>query len=154
MIPITDLKTIETEYIQSKTTYSELSKKYGIPIHTIARYANKNGWSAKRKAYSLFSDSPALDISKLARSADALESIIEAALSSVSCDPPSNVDTKILKDLTSALKEAISIKQNIYLLPVLTEQKQLELETKKCPQSSESNEIRVTLENGTNQYCV
>lgn len=61
----------------------------------------------------------------------------------------------MLKDLTSALKEAINIKQSLYLLPMLTEQKQLELEKTKSPPAVQSdNEIKVILENGADKYSV
>ena len=53
----------------------------------------------------------------------------------------------------STLKEAINIKQNIFMLPMLTEQKQLELESRKNPTVITENEIRVILEDDTDKYC-
>ena len=144
----------EKEYVSSDLTYSDVARKFNIPYGSVIRYAKKNGWAEKRK---LSKQPSSLDLSKLERSSEALESIIESAFSSVSfaVSKDEEVDTKTLKELTSALKEAINIKQNIYLLPLLTEQKQLELEQKSTPTPSESeNEIRVILENGSDKFCV
>ena len=149
-----DFKAIEEEYVSSGATYRELSARYNVPMHKLARFAALNGWVAKRKAFLSSPPPPSFpDISKLARSSAALETIIEAAFVSAS-QSGGAVDTKALKDLTSALKEAIAIKQNIYLLPVLTEQKKFELEVKKAPSVAVADEIRVTLENGADKYCV
>ncbi len=146
---------MESEYISSRLTYAELAEKYDAPIHLIARYAKTNQWVNKRRLFSKNSQSDLLDVSKLARSSKALESIIESAFLSVSENPNADsIDTKTLKELTSTLKEAINIKQNIFLLPMLTEQKQLELEQKKTPISTEESEIRVILENDTDKFCV
>ena len=150
-----DFEQMESEYISSKLTYAELAKKYDTPISVIARYAKNNQWVNKRRLFSKNSQSDLLDVSKLARSSKALETIIESAFLSVSeSSDPNTIDTKTLKELTSTLKEAINIKQNIFLLPMLTEQKQLELEQKKAPISTEESEIRVILENGADKFCV
>lgn len=150
-----DFEQMESEYISSKLTYAELADKYNAPISVIARYAKNNQWVNKRRLFSKNSQSNLLDVSKLARSSKALETIIESAFLSVSENSdPNAIDTKTLKELTSTLKEAINIKQNIFLLPMLTEQKQLELEQKKAPISSEESEIRVILENGADKFCV
>ncbi len=150
-----DFEQMESEYISSKLTYAELAKKYNAPIHLIARYAKNNQWVNKRRLFSKNTQSSMLDVSKLTRSSNALESIIESAFLSVSENSDANsIDTKTLKELTTTLKEAINIKQNIYLLPMLTEQKQLELEQKKAPVSVEESEIRVILENGADKFCV
>ena len=150
-----DFEQMESEYISSKLTYAELAEKYNAPVHLIARYAKNNQWVNKRRLFSKNSQSNMLDVSKLARSSKALESIIESAFISVSENPNADsIDTKTLKELTSTLKEAINIKQNIFLLPMLTEQKQLELEQKKAPISTEESEIRVILENDADKFCV
>ncbi len=98
-----------------------------------------------------------LDISKLTRSSKKLESIIDNAFSELSLQSKSQdvLDTKTLKDLTATLKEAIAIKQNIYLLPTIAEQKMLELDKVKLSDSPDSkNEILITLEDSTDKYCV
>ncbi len=146
---------MESEYISSRLTYAELAEKYNTPIYLIARYAKNNQWVNKRRLFSKNSQSNLLDVSKLAHSSKVLESIIESAFLSVSeTSNAESIDTKTLKELTSTLKEAINIKQNIFLLPMLTEQKQLELEQKKAPISTEESEIRVILENGADKFCV
>ncbi len=119
----------------------------------IKKYAKKNNWVDKKKA-SAVSTGKLLDMSKLARSSDALESIIERAFISVSSSSSAEeVDTKALKELTSTLKEAINIKQNIFLLPIITEQKQYEHRSCFSDTSSE-NEIRITLDDSLDQYSV
>lgn len=151
---IYEYRKAEEEYVSSTATFSDIARKFNIPYGSLIRYAKKNGWAEKRKNYKA---PPSLDLSKLERSSETLEAIIESAFSSVSLAASQNkdVDTKTLKELTSALKEAINIKQNIYMLPLLTEQKQLELEQKISPAVSDSeNEIRVILENGTDKFCV
>lgn len=149
-----DFESMEREYISSMLTYAELAKKYNAPLYLIARYAKANQWVNKRRLFSKNFQSNMLDISKLARSSTALESIIESAFLAAENTDANTLDTKTLKELTTTLKEAINIKQNIYLLPMLTEQKQLELEQKKLPISNEESEIRVILENGAEKFCV
>ncbi|MBE6670592.1 MAG: hypothetical protein E7593_00130 [Ruminococcaceae bacterium] len=154
---ILDYEKAEDEYISSNLSYAALASKYNIPLRLLARYAKDNNWVQKRKQYNTSPDMPTLDVSKLARSSDTLESIIENAFISVSEASAVNgdVDTKTLKELTSTLKEAINIKQNIFLLPILTEQKQLEYEQRKNPATITSeNEIRVILENDAEKYCM
>ena len=107
-----------------------------------------------------FKNSPATPIDngleRLTRSSEALEELISSAFVSAPKDPTfSDIDTKTLKELTSVLKEAINIKQSLLLLPVLTEQKQLELTKNKAPATpSAESEIRVFLENGADRFCV
>ena len=157
IVIILEYEKAEEEYVSSTLSYAALSHKYGIPISMLSKYAKNNNWVEKRRKRNSPDGMPSLDVSKLARSSDALETIIENAFMSVSESSSENnsVDTKTLKDLTSTLKEAINIKQNIYLLPMLTEQKQLELEQKKSPITLPSeNEITVVLENDTEKYCM
>jgi len=159
VIFITELigKEAEKEYIYSDLSYSAIAEKYGISYPALANYARKNNWVNKRKEKKQNTSLPdPFDVSKLARSSDALETIIENAFLTVSkksADTKKEVDTKTLKELTSTLKDAISIKQNIYLLPMLTEQKQLELEAKSSFTDNE-NEIRIILDGNTEKYSV
>jgi hypothetical protein len=154
---ILDYEKAEEEYISSNLSYAALSAKHNIPLRLIARYAKDNCWVEKRKKYNASPDSCLIDVSKLARSSDTLESIIENAFSELSTKSTSKkeVDTKTLKDLTSTLKEAINIKQNIFLLPILTEQKQFELEQRKTPAViSSENDIKVILDDDMEKYCM
>lgn len=154
---ILEYEKAEEEYISSNLSYAALAQKHNIPLRLLARYAKENKWVEKRKKYNASPDSCFIDISKLTTASDALESIIENAFTDLcgSSSDKKEVDTKTLKDLTSALKEAINIKQNIFLLPLLTEQKQYEFEQKKIPFVDPSdNEIRVILENDTDKYSM
>lgn len=152
-----DFNLAEEEYVSSHISYAELAKKHAIPLHILARYAKEMQWVQKRRAFRPVSAPLSPDISKLARSSDALEAIIENAFNSVyeASAQSGTTDTKTLKDLTATLKDAIAIKQNIFLLPVVTEHKQQELRMDKntSAQSAES-EIRVILENGADKFCV
>lgn len=63
---------------------------------------------------------------------------------------------KYLKDLTSTLKEAVNIKRNIFLLPVLEEQKKREQELRDNPPApaAQTSEICIILENDAERYSV
>lgn len=153
----TKLESAEGDYLSGKITYAELSAKYELPLYVIARFAKERGWVQKRKAARGGGEPALFDITKLISSSNALEAIIETALcqTSARADSSGDIDTKTLKDLASALKEAINIKQNLMLLPMVTEQKQLEIQQKKAPPILQSEkEIVVTLENGTERFCV
>ena len=158
VIPIIhEYERAEEEYISSSLSYAALSNKYGIPLNLLSRYAKNNNWVKKRKQQHSADKLPSIDVSKLARSSDALETIIENAFVSVSESTNKNnqIDTKTIKDLAATLKEAINIKQNIFLLPMITAQKHIELEQKKFSSSDSSeNEITVILENDTEKYCM
>ena len=154
---ILDYEKAEEEYISSNLSYAALASKYNIPLRLLARYAKDNNWVSKRKRYNASPDSCVIDVSRLARSSDTLDTIIENAFTDISLQTSGKkeVDTKTLKDLTSTLKEAINIKQNIFLLPMLTEQKQLELDKVRNPSDNSSeNEIKISLEDDTDKYCV
>lgn len=154
---ILDYEKAEEEYISSNLSYAALASKYNIPLRLLARYAKDNNWVNKRKRCHSSPDSSLIDVSRLARSSDTLETIIENAFSDLSHQSADKkeVDTKTLKDLTSTLKEAINIKQNIFLLPMLTEQKQLELDKVRNPSDpSAENEIKISLEDDADKYCV
>ena len=152
-----DFINAENDYITSNSSYSTIASKYNIPLNILSKYAKKNNWVDKRKNFNSLPRSYQTDISKLARSSDTLESIIESAFSDLShsSTPHKDIDTKTLKDLTSALKEAINIKQNILLLPIITEQKQLDFQLRKNPPMiSSENEIKVILDDDTDKYCM
>ena len=152
---ILEYEKIEQEYISTDLSYAELAKKHNVPRHLISKYAKENDWVNKRKLFSGSQQYSLLDVSRLARSSDALDCIIENAFCDLSeqRNDKKEFDTKTLKDLTSTLKEAINIKQNIFMLPMITEQKQLELESRKNPTVITENEIRVILEDDTDKYC-
>lgn len=148
---------IEREYVTGSATYTELAQKYNVSRKSLADYARKNNWVGKRISYQNSPDTPIGNgLERLTRSSEALEELISSAFVSAPKDPTfSDIDTKTLKELTAVLKEAINIKQSLLLLPVLTEQKQLELTKTKTPASAASeSEIRVFLENGADRFCV
>lgn len=154
---ISEYEKAEKEYVSSSLSYAALSDKYGIPLSILAKHAKNNNWVEKRKRKRAEEPMPSLDVSKLARSSDALESIIESAFLSVSeaAESDKAIDTKTIKELAATLKEAINIKQNIFLLPVITAQKHLELEQKSTlSQDVSQNEITVILDDDTEKYCV
>ena len=151
------LESAERDYLFAKTTYAELSARYKVPLYVLARYAKERRWVQRRREYSEAGCPDAFDISRLVSSSTALEAVIDEALrqASARAEESGDIDTKTLKELASALKEAINIKQTLLLLPVVTEQKQLELRQKRAPSSPDAHqEIVVTLENGADRFCV
>jgi len=112
----------------------------------------------KRKKHKRSNKKAGLDITKLSNSQEDLEKIIESAFSSVASKTldDGELDVKYLKDLTSTLKEAVNIKRNIYLLPVLEEQKKREQELRDNPpaQNIQTNEICILLESDTEKYSI
>ena len=99
-----------------------------------------------------------LDITKLSNSQENLESILENAFCEASRRAEDNdgIDVKTLKDLTSTLKEAVNIKRNIFLLPVLAEQKERERMLRENPPAptAQTSEICIILENDAEKYSV
>ena len=144
------LESAERDYLFAKTTYAELSARYKVPLYVLARYAKERRCVQRRREYSEAGCPDAFDISRLVSSSTALEAVIDEALrqASARAEESGDIDTK-------TLKEAINIKQTLLLLPVVTEQKQLELRQKRAPSSPDAHqEIVVTLENGADRFCV
>ncbi len=111
----------------------------------------------KRKKYFKSRKKDGLDITKLENSQERLETIIESAFLNAAnkTSGDGGVDVKYLKDLTSTLKEAVNIKRNIFLLPVLEEQKKRERELRdNPPQNVQTSEICIILENDAEKYSV
>ncbi len=112
----------------------------------------------RRKRHTAQKKKDRLDITKLSNSSEDLEKIIESAFSSAANKTADDgtVDVKYLKDLTSTLKEAVNIKRNLYLLPVLAEQKKREQELRDNPpaQNIQTNEICILLESDAEKYSV
>lgn len=139
---ICEFEEAEREYVENGVTYSSLGKKYGIKTSVLSAYGRANGWSDKRRERrrrAAESGKPS-DISKLLSLSDTLEQAIGDVLhSSVAGDAPA--ETKNLKEISSLLKDAVSIRRDLIALS-------------SGDQSSEKTGIFLSLGPETEEYCV
>ena len=144
----TDWTAIRAEYVTTDIGLKKLSEKYGVPLATIKRRSSKEGWVEERKnrkekavdqVIQTVVQNDAKKICKklegLQATAESLAGLIQvrigdawavrdaqAAAGSVLTDE----DTKVLKDLTTALKGVADVMRDIYAIPTIKEQIDLE----------------------------
>ena len=118
---------IRMEYVRGKTTYRELSAKYGVSIDTIGKHASKEGWRKKKqkldekvekKALERMCDARAEEFSQLARINDQASDVLENLLAFVKEQPPKKYDDlRGVESLTKAIAQVVQIKRDLYNLP-------------------------------------
>lgn len=116
-----DFDKVEKEYINGNVTYTALAEKYGVSPSFMAYYGRKNGWKEKKKEQKKLKKQKD-DISRLKNSSEKLENILERLFDKAEQNGD-ETDMKSLKELTSALKEAVNIRRNLVLLPYVSENK-------------------------------
>lgn len=151
-----DWKTIKTEYITDPTTsYRTLSEKYGVSYMSITKRAGSEGWVAARKKHAEKVISKTLDknareeskrLARMQRSADKMSGVIENIFkdtdqfyrhivtegtgmgeSRTECRVMEKVDTKAIKDLTSAMKDLTYVLRNLYGIPTVLEKSAMDI---------------------------
>lgn len=158
----TDWTAIRAEYVTTDIGLKKLSEKYGVPLATIKRRCSKEGWVEERKnrkdkavdqVIQTVVQNDAKKIGKklegLQATAESLAALIQvrigdawtvrnaqAAVGGVLTDD----DTKVLKDLTTALKGVTDIMRDIYAIPTIKEKIELEKWEKEKQQGSGATE--------------
>ena len=152
---------IRNEYVTGDMGYRPLAEQYGITLRALATRAKNEKWPELRKAHN---DSVVTDLLqathdeqvdrqyahllKLQESADKLVEIACAVM-----DDPNSVkdtygryDPRRLRDLSSAVRELLTITRNVYDLPSIQEQSamdiaeaRLKLEQRKVEQAEHEN---------------
>lgn len=144
----TDWTAIRAEYVTTDIGLKKLSDKYGVPLATIKRRCSKEGWVEERKKRKDKAVDQVIqkvvqnDAKKIGKKLEGLQTTAEslAALIQVQIGDAWNVrearvaagglitdeDTKVLKDLTTALKGVTDVMRDIYAIPTIKEQIELE----------------------------
>lgn len=144
----TDWTAIRAEYITTDIGLKKLSDKYGVPLATIKRRCSKEGWVEERKNRKekvigqVIQRVVQNDAKKIEKKLEGLQAAAEslAALIQVSIGDAWDVrqarvgaggiltdeDTKVLKDLTTAMKGVADVMRDIYAIPTIKEQIDLE----------------------------
>ena len=177
--PISEKKwaKIRNEYVTGEMGYRPLAEQHGIPLKTLAHRAKQEKWPELRRSHI---DSVATELLqathdeqldkqyahllKLQESADKLVDIACAVMD----DPESVKDTygrydpRRLRDLSSAVRELLTITRNVYDLPSIQERsamdiaaERLKLEQRKVEQAEhDSNEgIEIVLGEGVKELA-
>lgn len=152
----TDWESIKTEYISDpRTSYRSLAQKHGIGYVTIGKRAGKEGWVQQRKNYTNKVVTKALEktarekvnrLSRMQRSADKMSGVIERIFddadqfyrhivtegigigeSKTECRVMEKVDSRAIKDLTSAMKDLTLVLRNLYDIPTVQEKSAMDI---------------------------
>jgi hypothetical protein len=160
-----DWTAVRAEYVTTDIGLVKLSEKYGIALATIKRRSAREGWVEERQKRKdkvvdhvmqkvIYSDARrvANRLEGLQETAEDLADLIKAEIGSAwdrrakrlkAAEEQDVVmtddDTKVLKDLTTALKGVTDIMRDVYAIPTIKEQIDLERwEREKTNTSGES----------------
>lgn len=131
-MPSVNWDELKIEYITTDISYRKMSAKYGIPMNTIVHAAKMAEWTKERKRHRekvvaktlrKVSDLESNKLAKLVRVSDTLDGLIEQVIEEKKAD----LSTQDLRNLTLTIKDAISIKRNVYHLPTLSEAETFEI---------------------------
>lgn len=139
-----DWAAIKTEYVTTDTSYSKLSKKYGLSMTQIGNVSRAQGWRAEREKYLRKTTQKAInkasekEASKLASLMTTTERAIGVVAKAFE-DPDqfnrhlvtvrdefredteerlyNKIDTKAIRDLTSVLKDLTGLMRDFYNIP-------------------------------------
>ena len=123
---------LKIEYITTDISYRKMSAKYGIPMNTIVHAAKTAEWTKERKRYRekvvsktwrKVSDLESNKLAKLVRVSDNLDELIEQVMEA----KKEELSTQDVRNLALTIKDAISIKRNVYHLPTLSEAETFEI---------------------------
>ena len=154
---------IRNEYVTSDIGYRALAARHGVPLTTLALRAKQEKWPELRTTHTTAVTTELLQkthefqvkqksehLVKLQKSADKLVDIACAVMDDEeSCkDQYGRYDPRRLRDLSSAVRELLTITRNVYDLPSIQEQsamdiaaERLKLEQRKVEQAEhDSNE--------------
>ena len=147
-----DWTAVRAEYVTTDIGLVKLSEKYGIALATIKRRSAREGWVEERQKRKdkvvdhvmqkvIFSDARRVvnRLEGLQETAENLADLIKAEIGSAwdrrakrlkAAEEQDVVmtddDTKVLKDLTTALKGVTDIMRDVYAIPTIKEQIDLE----------------------------
>jgi hypothetical protein len=147
-----DWTAVRAEYVTTDIGLVKLSEKYGIALATIKRRSAREGWVEERQKRKdkvvdhvmqkvIYSDARrvANRLEGLQETAEDLADLIKAEIGSAwdrrakrlkAAEEQdvvmSDDDTKVLKDLTTALKGVTDIMRDVYAIPTIKEQIDLE----------------------------
>ena len=152
-----DWKAIKAEYIRGGTSYRKLCSKYGVSFSNLTRKAGKEKWTELRqqsedktntKLVEKVSNEATGKNTKIIDVADKLLDKLNQVLDSMS-----ELNTRSLKDITSALKDLKDIKGYKSAIDLKEQEARIaKLEKEAQAESKEDNEIKVTIECDLDEY--
>lgn len=152
-----DWKAIKAEYIRGGTSYRKLCSKYGVSFSSLRAIAGKEKWTELReqaqhksdiKLVEKVSDESSGKNTKIIDVADKLLDKLNQVLDSMS-----ELNTRSLKDITSALKDLKDIKGYKSAIDLKEQEARIaKLEKEAQAESKEDNEIKVTIECDLEDY--
>ncbi len=156
-----DWNTIRTVYITGTDSYNALSKKFDVPMTTIAKRGRKEDWSGQRKAYQKklvkkvnekVANSAASKLFKLQNVTDNLVGKMTKMSEKFDVEESSARD---ILDLTKAVRELTVVIRDLYDLPTAAEKEaqriaaeRLEIERKRASSMDIDKSIKVIFEGG------
>ena len=152
-----DWKAIKAEYIRGGTSYRKLCDKYGVSFSNLTRRAGKEKWTELRqqsedksntKLVEKVSDETSGKNTKIIDVADKLLDKLNQVLDSMG-----ELNTRSLKDITSALKDLKDIKGFKSAIDLKEQEARIaKLEKEAQAEKKEDNEIKVTIESDLDEY--
>lgn len=153
---------IKSEYLTTEISLERIADKYGISRSTIKRRSSKEGWPEEKKARKAeFVDEVVRNVVEneterigkklegLQETAESLAGLIQVQIQDAWDVREARVaagglitdeDTKVLKDLTTALKGVADIIKEVYAIPTIREQIDLEKWEREKQQGSGATE--------------
>ena len=152
-----DWKAIKAEYIRGGTSYKKLCDKYGVSFSSLRNQAEKEKWTelkakaqhkSNMKLVEKVSDETSGKNTKIIDVADKLLDKLNQVLDSMG-----ELNTRSLKDITSALKDLKDIKGFKSAIDLKEQEARIaKLEKEAQAESKQDNEIKVTIECDLDEY--
>lgn len=152
-----DWKAIKAEYIRGGTSYRKLCDKYGVSFSSLRGIAGKEKWTELREQAQHRADTKLVEkvsneaTGKNTKIIDVADKLLDK-LNQV-LDSMGELNTRSLKDITSALKDLKDIKGFKSAIDLKEQEARIaKLEKEAQAEKKEDNEIKVTIEGDLDEY--
>lgn len=161
-----DWNAAKIEYVTSNISYDKLAKKIGVSKRSVYGHGSKEGWVEARKEYcrkiaeGVIQDSVDEEVDRLQSlktASSSLADYIELKIREMIENDDGTVGE--IKEFVTSLRNLVPTVRDLYNIETLSEietrriaLERLDLEKKRCDLDITSPEIKVTFENGAEDY--
>lgn len=152
-----DWKAIKAEYIRGGTSYRKLAEKHGVSFNTLKTVAIREKWTDLRQQTSNTATTKLVDriggqqASQSAKIIDVADKLLDKLNQAI--DRIGELNTRSLKDITSALKDLKDIKGYKSAIDLKEQEARIaKLEKEAQAESKQDNEIKVTIDSDLDEY--
>ena len=151
-----DWDTIKAEYIAGGTSYRKLAEKYGVSFNTLSGVAIREGWAKLKKQAQDKSTTKMVDTiaNDIAKNAVKINDVADKLLDKISyiLELSDGIDSQVIKQLTSALKDIKDIKGVKSEIDLKEQEARIDKLRKDAMEENTDKTITVVMEGGIDDY--